>query len=631
MKKHLLILASAAAMIAAGCAKLDIKEISEDSSNIMSLVVKGMLESDPKVEYDSVIDEENGLVTVQIPYYMSDTEPIQADLTKMRVKASLPQGARFEPSIAGVHDLIEGFESTLVYASGKEKLYRFQAAYVKSSKAQLLSLVSTNQEVSVSITVSQPADPESKGVIHALRTPATEPALQTTLVTVSPWATVESEAYDSETGIYDLLQAKDLTVIAQDGTTRATYEVSFELPKTVDYGVGYLEALWGFQCYEDDPKGMSKDANRTMAVVGNYLILSNSDDFSKMPVYNRMTGEYLGNDFVNTTGIDAGRSIHAICTDDAGHLFAVAYTSTRDEDTSNDTVRGWLWKDGISNPPTSFLYASLNGSQYASFASGQQVDVYRTVRVKGDLTGDAVIATCSMYTPRPVFEFVVDGVLQSPAYVEWPNGSGIQVSMWNSCYVVPLNNDKDAMEYLWNSANFRLNNVYSKAGNGFGFLAPQSHYWNPSGLDIQTSYTYTANNWGIDAIEFNGARLVGVQNGYYSNTKTALGTSEYYQRLYVFDMGISPTNTTMRDGFIFDSREGNLIGDESKGGPVGTGFAITGMTSPASFVSGKTVLDNDCECGGVLFARGSDGLSVQVYMLTASNGIICYNLTSYDM
>ena len=264
MKKHLLILASAAAILAAGCAKLDIKEISEDSSNIMSLVVKGMLESDPKVEYDSVIDEENGLVTVQIPYYMSDTEPIQADLTKMRVKASLPQGARFEPSIAGVHDLIEGFESTLVYASGKEKLYRFQAAYVKSSKAQLLSLVSTNQEVSVSITVSQPADPESKGVIHALRTPATEPALQTTLVTVSPWATVESEAYDSETGIYDLLQAKDLTVIAQDGTSRATYEVSFELPKTVDYGVGYLEALWGFQCYEDDPKGMSKDANSTL-------------------------------------------------------------------------------------------------------------------------------------------------------------------------------------------------------------------------------------------------------------------------------------------------------------------------------------------------------------------------------
>lgn len=598
----------------------------------MNLVVKGMLETDLKVEYDAIVDTENHTITVQIPYYMSDTEKIQADLTKMRVRASLPQGARFRESIAGVHDLIEGFDATLVYYSGKEETYHFQAAYVKSKKCELLSVKTTDQEVSVSITVSQPNEKNPKGVIHALKVAATAFALETTAVTVSPWATVESEAYDPETGLYNLLSGKPLFVVAQNGVDKTEYEVSFELPKVVEYGVGYIEALWGFQCYTDDLHGMTKDANRTMAAVGNYLILSNSDDFTKMPVYNRMTGEYLGNNFVNTTGIDEGRSIHAICTDDAGHLFAVAYTTLRDTDTSNDNVRAWVWKDGISNPPTSFLYANLGGSQYSAVPKAAAgLDLYRTVRVKGDLTKDAVIATCSIYSPRPVFEFIKDGKLQSPAYVEWPSGAGIQVSMWYSSYVIPMNMDKDAMEYVWNSANFRLNNVYSKAKNGFGFLAPKSHYWNPSGLDIQTSYTYTANNWGIDAVEFNGARLVAVQNGMYSNSKTAAETSEYYQRLYVFDIGVSPTNTTMRDGFLFDSREGNYMGDESKGGPRGTGYAVTGMTSPASFVGGKVVPDNDCECGCVLFAPGSDGLSVQVYMLTASNGMFCYNLTAYDM
>lgn len=598
----------------------------------MNLVVKGMLDSDPKVEYNAVVDAENHTITVQIPYYMSDTEKIQADLTKMRVRATLPQGATFSQSIAGVHDLIEGFDATLVYASGKKEVYHFQAAYVKSDKCELMSVKTTDADVSVTITVSQPNEKNPKGVIHAMKVAATAYALESTKLTISPWASVESEAYDPQTGIYDLLSGKSLFVVAQDGVHKTEYEVSFELPKVVEYGVGYIEALWGFQCYVDEMHGMAKDANKTMAVIGNYLILSNSDDFTKMPVYNRMTGEYLGNNYVNTTGIDEGRSIYAICNDDAGHLFAVAYSTLRDSDTSNDTVRGWVWKNGISNPPTSFLYANLGGGQYTTVPKAQGgIDMYRTVRVKGDLTKDAVIATASMYSPRPVFEFVVDGKLQTPAYAEWPAGAGIQVSMWNSTYVIPMNHDKDAMEYLWNSSNFRMNNVYSKAKNGFGFLAPKSHYWNPTGLDIQTSYVYTANNWGIDAVEFNGARIVAVQNGMYSNSKTTSGNSEYYQRLYVFDMGASPINTTMRDGFLFDSREGNNIGDASKGGPRGTGYAVTGMTSPASFVGGKTVPDNDCECGCVLFAPGSDGLSVQVYMLTASNGMFCYNLTAYDM
>jgi hypothetical protein len=203
--------------------------------------------------------------------------------------------------------------------------------------------------------------------------------------------------------------------------------------------------------------------------------------------------------------------------------------------------------------------------------------------------------------------------------------------MWNATTVVPLNTDKDALEYIWTSANFRMNVVYSYAKNGFGFLAPQSHYWNPSGLDIQTAYNYSGNVWGVDVIILNGARIIAVLNGMYSTSKTAAGNNEFYERLYVFDMGTAPTNTSMRDGFLFDSREGSLAGDESKGGPRGTGYAITGMTSPASFVSGKTVLDNDVEGGSVLCAMGSDGYSAQIYMLTAGNGLFCYNLTAYDM
>ena len=49
---------------AAACAKLDYHEISEDNSNIMNLVVKGMLATDTDKTYDSIIDDEAKVVTV---------------------------------------------------------------------------------------------------------------------------------------------------------------------------------------------------------------------------------------------------------------------------------------------------------------------------------------------------------------------------------------------------------------------------------------------------------------------------------------------------------------------------------------------------------------------------------------
>lgn len=618
---------------AAACAKLDYHEISEDNSNIMNLVVKGMLATDTDKTYDSIIDDEAKVVTVQVPYYLSDTEQIQGDLTRMRLRATLPQGAVFKPSLAGIHDLIEGFSSTLIYASGKSEEYLFKAAYVKSKKSDLISLRPSDPEASVTVSVSQPSEPGAKGVIHAIKTATNEEALSSMILTLSPWATAQGESFQE--GVYDLASGKDIVIVAQNGVDKTVYEVSFELPKLVDYGVGTIEALWGLQAYTDGSSGMTEDHNTSMAVIGNYLILSNSADFTKMPVYNRMTGEYLGNDIVNTQGIDAGRQIMAITNDEAGHMLAVAYTSTIDEDTTNDTVRGWVWKNGVSNPPTSLMYASLAGSRYNKAPYGinnsTKVDLYRTVKVRGDLTRDAVIATASKMTPRPVFEFVKDGQIYGDVYVEWPSGAGVQVSMFNSTAVIPLNSDKSQLEYLWSSGNFRMNVVYSYAKNGFGFLAPKSHWWNPSGNDIQTAYNYQGVVWGIDQADLNGARLVAVQNGQYSQSKTASGELEFYHRLYVFDMGISPTNTGMRDGFLFDSREGNLIGDESKGGPRGTGFAVTGLTSPHSFVSGKTVYDCENQCGCVLCVKGSDGYSVQIYMLTAGNGMLCYNLTAYDM
>lgn len=84
----------------------------------------------------------------------------------------------------------------------------------------------------------------------------------------------------------------------------------------------------------------------------------------------------------------------------------------------------------------------------------------------------------------------------------------------------------------------------------------------------------------------------------------------------------------MANGFIFDSREGSTTGT---GSIPGTGYAVTGMTSSASFVSGKQVLGTNVdETGDVVFGRSADGNAVQVYMLTTDQGLFAYEITRFN-
>ena len=97
--------------------------------------------------------------------------------------------------------------------------------------------------------------------------------------------------------------------------------------------------------------------------------------------------------------------------------------------------------------------------------------------------------------------------------------------------------------------------------------------------------------------------------------------------MYVANLGATPGLNSMVDGFLFDTREGDKNGDESKGGPKGTGFAPTGMLSCTPFDTEKTILgDNDYCAFYVLLAPGADGHSVQAYMMGLNQGILAYNI-----
>ncbi|MBP3202575.1 MAG: DUF5018 domain-containing protein [Bacteroidales bacterium] len=609
-------------LLVSACAK-EVHQEASENANIQTLVVRGLLASDASREFPTVIDETAGTIVVQVPYYLSDTETLQGDLTKMKLSATLPYGAKFSPSIAGVHDLVEGFTTHLEYADGHSVRYFVYAQYVKSDAAQISSIKFADPNFTGTFAIKHPSGNE-KGNISVLKTATNAEALKAVIPTVSAWASVVSPLHD-EDGAIDISDAPEVVVESQSGKVRAVYTVSFEVPKTVEYGVGYIEALFGWQPTTTNPRGFTVGDNRSMAVVGNYLILSNGSDFTKMPVYNRFSGEQV-DVTVNTTGINATSRIFGITTDDAGHLAAITFVSSVDgQATESQVVYGYVWADGIDKAPKPFLEGHIDGGAWTNAPRGvngaTKYEIGRTITVSGDLTtGEAIIATASKNAPRPVFVRVVNGSAQYPAFIQWPSGPGIQVSMWNSTKVKLLNHDKDNLTYLWNSSNFRSNTVYSCGGAGFGFDNPTTHWW-------PGSSTYDHVTRSLDCIEFNGARLVAITNGLYAG-RTRDGANQMYYRCYVADIGSSPAASSLQTGFIFDTREGSLAGTD---GIPGSGYTAAGMTSPFAFDNVSTILGPDAnECGDVVFARGSDGYSVQLYILTTDQGLIGYNLTSLD-
>ena len=602
----------------AGC--VDPDDLVRTESEITDqLIITGRFAGNENTEYETVIDRANGTAVVQTPYYISDTEPIQGDITRMRLKATLPVGARFDPPLSGIHNLKEGFSSTLIEADGSKKNYTFTAIYKKSERANIIKVELAN--VRAQIVVADPVEEGKKGQIIIYKTSSSiDGELQNALITIAPWATIESDAYDPVTKILDLSVMPTVTIIAQDGVKKTVYETVYKTPEFVEYGVGYVAGLFGFQTLKENSHGFEVGANRTMAVVDDYLILSNSNNFVNMPVFNRYNGKLLDQVKVNVIGIPSNRIIRAITSDDNGHMVAMAYVSTRAGSyaTPYTDVNVWVWKNGIENTPTLILDKPFSDPVFDQAPMGvnwnYNIDMGSSIHITGDITsGKAVLTTTSPFSYRMVFISFVDGIMSGKAHVEFANVSGARVEDYTK--ILTTNTEKP-FSYISTPANETNMVICAPVGDSadraFAFTVPDSHYWGWQGFTK-----------GIDYVDFNGARLLAVQNG--------SGSFNGAQRLYVADITKNPNANSMSDGFIFDSQQGNTIGNaDVPGGVPGSGYTATGYTSPWAFDGVSSVLGENIPCtGDVIFAKSQDGLAVQVYMLTTDHGLIAFELTKF--
>lgn len=609
------ILATAAFMLSS-CAEVDVTTPLEGVGTAQ-LDVKGYLVSDPGNLYPSIVDPAAGTITVQVPYYISNTEPIMGDLTQMKLEAQMPVGYTFSPSLSGIHDLAEGYRTNLISNNGSAVSYTVLAEYIKSSDARIISAKLTESE-RTAVVVRDPASPGEHGqVIVAKTSSSIDGALREVALNVSPWSTVECAAMDPVTGYIDFTNKPQIKVTSQDGSKTTVYDVDIQVPEIKPNGVGYISAMWGIQFYTDNEYGFKVGNNTSIAAIEDYLIVSNNDNVADMIVLNRFNGRKLDVK-VNTTGMVEGREFRAITHDDANHLIAASWTSSQYSPTSSTTVYIYAWMDGIDNPPTCILQKDWNDAYFAAAKSWPTRELFWNVNCRGDITtGDCVITTAVLQSYRCWFFQFKDGQPDGNLFVEYAGGVE---SMWAATNCAPITN-KPPYGYFWHTGNFRYTVVCAPVGTAggraFDMKAPTSHWWNGKTL-------------GVDYIEFNGACLLGIANGNVGAEHTE------YVRLYVADVTPNPNANSLNDGFIFDSREGNKVGIASEGGPQGTGVCVTGMTSFVSYESGYTVLGGNFgsvnrAAGNVKFARSTDGNAVQAYMLVPDMGIIAYEITRFDL
>lgn len=591
-----------------------------DSVSANQLVIKAAFASNLNNELSAEIDEDKGTVSFKVPYYISEVAPIQADMTKMKLLASLPVGAVFQPSLVGIHNLQEGFSSTLVYDDGRKIAYTFKAAYVKSNVANITKVELTKTRATVKIVHPQGSE---KGKIQILETTGSiDPEkLEEATIQVSPWATVETEfegIYDKEKGQINLSSLPTVTVVAQNGVDKSVYVTELTLPEMVGLGeIGYISNMFGFQVYQDEPRGFEMDANRTMAVVDSYLVLANSTNFNRMAVLDRYSGALRSDIKVNCTGIPANRSIRAITTDDAGHMVAMAFTSTYGPESGQGSAESkvlvWVWKNGIQQAPTLIMSNDIKEPIFQGVHF-----IGTTISIKGDLTaGDAVMGTHSPWTPRPVLLQFKDGALQN-VVVEW-RCSAAYGQFGQSSKVSPLTATASPNLSYIADAGAGASQIYfvpSEAGvDGWLF-----------NTDLEGAHIYPPTapqgGWIIsnDYVEFNGMKLLAVMSMASLQASAA--------KFVVSD--ISDLNAmSLKSKVIFSSQGGrDGLGD----GVPGAGFTVTGYTSGDSFNPTRTVFgQNSSSTGDIVFAKSEDGKILHVYMLSTNNGLLAYEITLYKL
>lgn len=388
-----------------GCQEPDDLTPSVSRAGINSLTASFMDDDSSENLFTGEIDYENGVITVVFPYnYPTKSERVLTleDLTKMRVKANLDDNVILSPPILYMDFTKENYITITDQAKNK-KQYQVVAAIRKSAAALITGFELA--EFGLSGVVNQ--DDKTISIV------AFEP-IANTLATVdlSYGATMSPDPTKEELN-YNVDQ--EITVTAQDGTSKTIYTLRVAVPSKTELGMrlGSGKILWAKKLQSD----LGIDAlNVTggIAATQNHLVVNTRGESS---IYlNRRTGEKEGT--LNMSGIVGGLKNFYTTADDDDNILVCNLTP-------NDGSVFKIWKiAGVTATPEVFI----------EYDSG--LNLGRKISVKGSIDKDAIITAPILAAGNQFLRWEVKGgtlLSPTPATVTI---SGIEASWGNNCDVV---------------------------------------------------------------------------------------------------------------------------------------------------------------------------------------------------
>jgi len=383
MKKILYIFIAIAAAMLASCQEPETLMPSESRYGINSVTAYFLYDDREENEFPSVIDYEAGIITIVFPYTYpanSASHLEMSDLTKVKLVANLDDNVVVDPPLLFM-DLTKDDNFITVTDQRKvKKTYQVKAEIRKSNLCQItkfefpaLNLTGVINETSKAISIIY------------------DSPLGTQLANISLSFGASFEGTDPTVTALDYTDPVDITVVAQDGVTKATYTVKTETPDILSKGMRYgsEKFLW---TVDMNTLGIGNTLlTGGMAVIKDYVVLNTRGE--DMVVLNKETGEKTG-----TITLDFKSNVtNFYCTADSKDNILVCNL------TPNDGTTFKIWRiNGISGTPT--LYITLDTAK----SMGRKISVY------GDLDGDAIITAPVYQGANEFYRWTVTGGVLNP-------------------------------------------------------------------------------------------------------------------------------------------------------------------------------------------------------------------------
>jgi len=351
------------------------------------------IQGEKDVRFDPEYREANTVV-FNIPYFYPEGSDHEVDLENLILRANIPLDSRMSPALGTPMDLSEPLEIDVISGTGEVNPYRIEVNRVADLSIKQISIEIETVE---GVQTIEGIQKNEEIVFYALPEIDLSNAILTLQLDNHSTSSIPSGSQ------IDLSEPVALTVTGVDGSTK-DYTLVAQMPEKLDYGMGITKMLWNKPGSEF---GFGAHIETGLAVSGDYLVITTRSRPSVYKIYDRYTGEFQGE--MSTPDFWSFQ----VTNDDAGHLLGATFTLPGKD------FLVYKWEDPFSDPEP-FIEFTTTDTQLG-----------RSVNIKGDLDGDAVIMATVSASNRIAKWIVEDGVLQNqtPEFITyedvvdgpWPN------------------------------------------------------------------------------------------------------------------------------------------------------------------------------------------------------------------